>query len=922
MRRAKSQIAIIGMLLLLAAWVAGCGTSGNREGQIGTGGTSALPVQQGDPVLAPASGYTGSKTCSACHPNQFVGWSKSLHNAPLKTVAELGDSIFVNDADRNGVNDFKDGLDLSTNPNFSVFGVNAPILGVSGGKYVVTIGGVAYEIQRTQGGNGFWKQRYHTRIGRGYYILPVQYNEKTREYVQYNAGHWYDGSNLPLYTAAYGTDNLVVQFGAQGLTSDKGTQRSWENRCAGCHQTGLVTKAETTSYGGTDVEEAVTGYSELNIGCESCHGPGAAHAASRNPGDIINPDNFKALGVTGLRLANQVCGACHHRGEGTATILSGTTPKRIEYPARFVSSLIEFPTPGISAIDNSAGNPFTELNTTDAYYGVASADFGSGARAIYSGYRNWYADYVGFPIYVASRQHHQQWTDIEQGPHSADASGSTCWSCHDPHEGKGDHQVRNSITVAGTTLATENDDNSLCLACHAGDFGLTVNDLKTGGSAVGTAILAHMGTQAVMGTVAYDPAGTGVGRCSKCHMPKSSSSAIRTAFGIGLKEGDIHNHTFHTIWPSANLRLPVVGQSNPAELVSSCYAGGCHNNDPASTGYVGEIAQWSQSGHADFTAEPFRHWDKDGEIPTSCAKCHSRPGFRDFATDNVVDAAAKLGTQISCGACHTEEGDGTTLFDKPSVYTAIANVTFPSGAVRSLGDDSNLCMACHQGRESGVSVANTLLNPGPYTFINRHYLAAAAILFGADVTAAYEYPGKTYRGQNTFASHVPGKKTCVGCHMRNSADHTFRPAVADCSICHPGTATFDDLGLPFGAANTDYDGDGTGESFQLEIDGLEARLLTEIMGYADNGIGTKIVYAPGSYPYFFNDTNGNGVVDPGEDTFSNRYTSFDNTLLPAAFNYHSGLDPCGAIHNHKYVIQTLRDSIEGLTGSAPPGVRP
>lgn len=944
MGRARTHLATLGTLLLLAALATGCGTSGGREGQGGTSGASSVTVQKGDPEIAAASGYAGSQVCSVCHPSQFAGWGMSLHNAPLKTVAELGDAIFVNDADGNGVNDFQDGLDFNdpatdpiTDSTLRGLRPNAPILSFSGGKYFIQLGpaGTKFEIQRTQGGNGLWKQRYHTKVGRSYYVSPVQYQEKTKVYVNYNASHWYNGTT-PRYTAAYGSDALVAQFGALGATGTNGTQRSWENRCAGCHQTGLTVAAETTNYGGTDVQEAVTGYSELNIGCESCHGPGAAHAASRNPSDIINPDNFKALGVAGLRAANQVCGACHHRGEGNATILSGTSPLHLEFPARFVSGSLQLPTPGSIVVDNSAGNPFVVLNTGTAYYGTASSLFSaSGARAIYSAYRNWYDGATwtyNFPIYVASRQHHQQWTDVEQGPHAADTGGLACWDCHDPHEGKGDHQVRNTVTVAGTTLTTNNDDNTLCLACHAGDFGLTVNDVRIGGSAVHTAVLAHMGTEAVMGTVAYDPAGTGVGRCSKCHMPKTSSSAITTAFGTGLKDGDIHNHTFNTIWPSANLRLPFVSGSNPAEMANSCYSVGCHNNNPASVGYVSTVAEWSASGHADFTGEPFRHWDADGAVPTSCAKCHSRPGFRDFATDGVVNSAVKLGTKISCGACHTEEGDGTTLFDKPTVYPVIANVTFPSGAVQTLGNASNICMACHQGRASKIDVDNAIATDNganTLTFVNNHYFAASATLFGTDVQGGYEYDSLAYVGR---FQHVSTRDTCIECHMGrafglNGNNHTFMPKTEYCRNCHTTVPVPDNVAnvarfrsIRFSLVGaTDYDGDGnTTEGIYFELwDGLVPALYAQIQNYAATVIGTPIVYQAGVYPYFFKDTNGNGVVDPGEAVFGNRYNVFDARLLKAAYNY--GVvqnDPCGYIHNAKYHIQLVYDSTRDLGGDA------
>jgi len=929
LKRFATFLGVLGAAGLLAAALAGCGTSGKREGRIEP--PPPVTVQTGDPVLAAAPGYVGSRACAVCHPGDFEGWGRSLHNVPLKTVAELGDGIFVNDADGNGVNDFRDGLDLSSNPNFSAFGANAPKLSASGGKHFLTIGAVAYEVQRTQGGNGYWKQRYHTRIGRSYYILPVQYNEKTREYVLYDASNWYDGANLPRYTAAYGTDALVAQFGIAGASGALGTQVSFENRCAGCHQTGLVVKAETTAYGAATAEEAVTGYVELNIGCERCHGPGAAHAASGDPADILNPDNFLLLGPAGVRAANQVCGSCHSRGEGNATILSGTDPLPLQYPAKFAASVLQLPLPGDSLVDNSAGNPFVLLDTGDAYYGVPPP-------AIFSRYGGWYSGY-DFPTYVASRRNHQYWTDLEQGPHSADRSGGTCWSCHDAHKAAGnpdadpgdDHMIRGTITQAGVTLPTRDDDNSLCMACHAGDFGLTESDVKAGGPSVATAVLAHMGTEAVMGTVVYDPAGSGVGRCSGCHMPRTASSAVRTPFGNGLGEGDIHNHTFNVVWPSANLRLKVAGSSDPAEMANSCYAAACHDNDPASAHYVSEITEWSGSGHADFTGEPFRHWDGDGTVSRSCAKCHSKPGFRDFAIDGS-NAAAKLGTTISCGACHTEEGDGTTLWDRRATYTALSPVLFPSGLTADMGDASNLCMACHQGRASKQTVDDRIAN-SDFRFVNIHYFAAAATLFGTDVQGGYEYDANSNIGARSYVGRFlhasPLRDTCIRCHMGKSSDllennHTFEPRTAYCQLCHFNAVTNPtDPAHPFrdirfsaqvgGTYGIDFDGDGNAtEGLYYEIwDTLVPNLLAQIQAYASGTIGTPIAYDPDTHPYFFRSDDGTG------------YDQFDSALLKAAYNYQVvQKDPCGYVHNGQYIIQLLRDSIEDLSGNEPPGVRP
>ncbi len=58
-------------------------------------------------------------------------------------------------------------------------------------------------------------------------------------------------------------------------------------------------------------------------------------------------------------------------------------------------------------------------------------------------------------------------------------------------------------------------------------------------------------------------------------------------------------------------------------------------------------------------------------------------------------------------------------------------------------DDSNLCLLCHQGRESKVSINTKIATDadGVMSFTNVHYYAAAATLFGTQVKGGYEYTG-------------------------------------------------------------------------------------------------------------------------------------------------------------------------------------
>jgi len=60
-------------------------------------------------------------------------------------------------------------------------------------------------------------------------------------------------------------------------------------------------------------------------------------------------------------------------------------------------------------------------------------------------------------------------------------------------------------------------------------------------------------------------------------------------------------------------------------------------------------------------------------------------------------------------------------------------------------------------------------------------------------------------------------------------------------------------------------------------------------------------------------TTGTGIVDSGEAVNANRYNVFDATLLKAAYNYQvAQKEPCGYVHNPRYVLQLLYDSIRDL----------
>ncbi len=320
---------------------------------------------------------------------------------------------------------------------------------------------------------------------------------------------------------------------------------------------------------------------------------------------------------------------------------------------------------------------------------------------------------------------------------------------------------------------------------------------------------------------------------------------------------------------------------------------------------------WAGSGHADAEAEAFTHWDEASppEVPAECAKCHSTYGYQDFlgvdgSAAGTVDKPAATGSVITCVACHN------------NATIAMGSVVMPSGIeIKGLGPEAR-CMQCHQGRESKISVDKAIMDSGASDdevsdnlgFRNIHYLAAAATKYGTLAKGGYEYDGKAYDG-NT--EHVEGFDTCVGCH--NS--HSLELKIEACGTCHQGVARPEDLhDVRMAGSLVDYDGDGnTTEGIYYELEGLQDMLYGAILDYGAEVAGTPIIYGPDFYPYFFVDTDADGVADADETQVPNQYNAWTPRLLKAAYNYQTSFkDPGAYAHGGKYIIELLYDSIEDL----------
>ncbi|RMG93429.1 MAG: hypothetical protein D6708_05290, partial [Candidatus Dadabacteria bacterium] len=554
---------------------AGCG-GGARE-PAGRGDTLAEEgVQQ---ALQKAS-YVGSETCLKCHGEQ-QGWAHSLHKFKLRSLDEPGATgqVLVNDSDGNGVNDFVDGLDFNNPPaGYDVTGFDAqaakgvaPVLGTDErGTPTIKIGEVTYTVKYVLGGNGKWKQRYVTQIGNSHYILPVQYNETTRQYVAYHAGAWYDeDTGDPIYGA-----------GETPLTKGK-VNDSYERRCTGCHNTGLA--AQVAFADGEWVTDFENG--ERNVGCEACHGPGSRHAAAPADDNIVNPAHIEADRdvdgdgdtdtVDNLLLQNSVCTSCHSRGSGMFEANGAKTgyPSQVASDGSFVPFL-----PGEYWLD---------------YYTPTTKDSDL-----------WIDPDTG--EMVGSKSHHQQGMDLAVGPHGPDKPyDHPCFECHDVHRGADEVEGAIAGEIDGVTIPVEDgeaDGVVLCLACHAGHGPFETLSKDTLRAAVDGNAAAESEVESLVTGHTKHPVDES--ECANCHMPKTAKSAVKY---------DVRSHTFEIIEPKAS-------KTTASGIPNAC--GGCH---------VQGIEE-SQDAWADRLQGYFEYLFEGGETTTVtensyigtevCATCH------------------------------------------------------------------------------------------------------------------------------------------------------------------------------------------------------------------------------------------------------------------------------------------------------------
>jgi tetratricopeptide (TPR) repeat protein len=224
----------------------------------------------------PAAAFAGSRKCRECHKKEYDAWQNSHHDHAM----DVANATSV-------LGDFN-------NAEFHIHGVTSRFYHKDGRFLVYTQGpgGHMGEFEVTHTFGWYPLQQYLVPFPGGrLQCLPIAWDVQKKKWY-----HLYPDAPIVPKDWLYWTN----------------AAQNWNGMCAECHSTNLKKNydIQNNSY--------QTTWSEINVGCEACHGPGSSHVTWAELPDMARPqvENYDLLVKTsGLdsRELVELCAPCHSR---------------------------------------------------------------------------------------------------------------------------------------------------------------------------------------------------------------------------------------------------------------------------------------------------------------------------------------------------------------------------------------------------------------------------------------------------------------------------------------------------------------------------------------------------------------------------------------------------------------------------------
>ena len=409
---------------------------------------SALPEQSSvaRPATVIGATYAGSASCAACHAGQYEQWQGSHHDLAMQEAnaqSVLGDfnnaefqyfditSRFYREGERFMVRtDGPDGSlqDYPVKYTFGVTPLQQYLIEFPGGRLQAL--GIAWDSRPAEEGGQRWFHLYPDE--------KIDHNDEL---------HW------------------------------TGYNQNWNYMCADCHSTNLQKNYDAGK------QSFDSRWSEINVSCEACHGPGSEHnqwaakdaaaqALDKTRGLVISLDERKGISwqmdpLTGTAQRStprdstteiQVCARCHAR---RAAIASDHVPGHAfmnAYRPALLSEQLYYPD---GQIQDEVYVYGSFIQSKMYHAGVTCSD----CHDTHTLKLRAPGDQVCLGCHATDR-----FANEKHHFHKPEGEGARCADCHMPEtpymvvDPRRDHSIRIPRPDLSDSLGTPN----ACIRCHAG----------------------------------------------------------------------------------------------------------------------------------------------------------------------------------------------------------------------------------------------------------------------------------------------------------------------------------------------------------------------------------------------------------------------------------------------------------------------
>lgn len=378
--------------------------------------------KQENPINKPLvkNTYVGSVACQSCHKQAYADWTTSDHYLAMQPA---NDSTVLGNFDNTVY--VADGV---TNTFFR-----------KGNKFYIN----------TQGEDGNTHD-YEVLYTFGYY--PLQ---------QYLIA--FPGGRMQSTRVSWDTRNKkwFHQYAGQRIHHRDwlhwtGASQNWNTMCASCHATDLQKNYDFKR------DDFSTTWKDLNVGCESCHGPGSAHISFVNSpeykkGESIKNSGFLYAQDTLSQLQLNTCAACHARKAELSQAKMHTGQIMDDLIPQIISNEFYFPDGQIKEEDYEYGS-FTQSKMYQNNVRCSNCHNPHSGKLRIAGNN------------LCLSCHKPKYATEEHHFHAVNTEGSQCINCHMPEKTfmGNDHRRDHSFRIPRPDQSMVYGTPNTCTGCHKG----------------------------------------------------------------------------------------------------------------------------------------------------------------------------------------------------------------------------------------------------------------------------------------------------------------------------------------------------------------------------------------------------------------------------------------------------------------------